>query len=117
VRARRKEVDDLQATLAEARQRIALLERELEARRTRDPITGLPILDVLSQRLGPEIERSRRHGRPLTVAVVDVDGFRAINAHYGRRTGDRVLEAIGETLDGLPARATSSADPRPTSSS
>jgi diguanylate cyclase (GGDEF)-like protein/putative nucleotidyltransferase with HDIG domain len=87
--------------LAEARRRIAALERDLEARRTRDPVTDLPVLEVLNQRLGPEIERSRRHGRALTIAVVDIDGFRAINADLGRSTGDRVLSAVGAALDRL----------------
>src|SRR5918993_3032048 len=94
---RKKEVEDLATQLAAARQRIASLEQQLEARRTRDPLTGLPAIEVLNQRLGPEIERSRRHGRALSVAVVDVDGFRAINSHYGRAVGDRVLIAIGQT--------------------
>jgi len=101
VLARRKDAEDLSAKLAEARRQIACLERELEQRRTRDPLTGLPVVEVLHQRLVPEIERSRRHGRPLTLAVVDVDGFRAINGDYGRAVGDRVLAAIGETLERL----------------
>ena len=101
MRSRKQDVEDLHGELAKARQRIASLERDLEARRTRDPLTGLPVLEVLEQRLGPEIERSRRHGRALTVGVVDVDGFRAINSHYGRAVGDRVLIAIGQTLDRL----------------
>jgi diguanylate cyclase (GGDEF)-like protein len=95
---RKKEVEDLTSQLAVARQRIASLEQQLEARRTRDPLTGLPIHEVLNQRLGPEIERSRRHGRALAVAVVDIDGFRAINARFGRAVGDRVLTAVGRTL-------------------
>ena len=101
MRARRREADDLSEKLAAARRRIAALERDLEQRRTRDPVTGLVVLEVLNQRLGPEIERSRRHGRSLTVAVVDLDGFRAINAHHGRAMGDRALAAIGTALDCL----------------
>jgi diguanylate cyclase (GGDEF)-like protein len=98
MRGRRQEVDQLRESLAEARRHMAALEQELQALRTRDPLTGLPLLDVLERRLGPEIERSKRYGRPLTVAVVDVDGFRAINADHGRAVGDRVLVAVGEAL-------------------
>jgi diguanylate cyclase (GGDEF)-like protein/putative nucleotidyltransferase with HDIG domain len=98
MRARKQETERLEASLAEAQRRIAGLEGELRARRTADPLTGLPLLDVLGGRLGQEIERSRRHGQPLSVAVVDVDGFRAINAHHGREVGDRVLAAVGELL-------------------
>jgi diguanylate cyclase (GGDEF)-like protein/putative nucleotidyltransferase with HDIG domain len=98
MRAGKREVEQLQTSLAEAQRRIAALEDELRAARTSDPLTGLPVLEVLDRRLGPEIERSRRHGAALTVAVVDVDGFRAINAHHGRQVGDRVLAAVGTLL-------------------
>jgi len=98
MRARKQEVERLETSLAEAQRRIAKLEGELRARRTSDPLTGLPLLELLSGRLGQEVERSRRHGQPLTVAVVDVDGFRAINAHRGRRAGDDVLKAVGALL-------------------
>lgn len=92
------EIERLEAALGEANRRIAKLEAELRARRTSDPLTGLPALDVLGGRLAQEIERSRRHGQPLTVAVADVDGFRTINAHHGREAGDRVLKAVGDLL-------------------
>jgi diguanylate cyclase (GGDEF)-like protein/putative nucleotidyltransferase with HDIG domain len=95
---RKQEVERLQASLDEARRRVATLESELQAARTSDPLTGLPLLDILDRRLGPEIERSKRHGRALTVAVVDVDGFRGINGHHGRQVGDRVLVAVGRLL-------------------
>lgn len=98
MRARKQEHERLQAGLDDAQRKIAQLERELRARRTSDPLTSLPLLDVLTGRLGQEIERSRRHGQPLTVAVADVDGFRALNAHHGRRTGDDVLKAVGALL-------------------
>jgi diguanylate cyclase (GGDEF)-like protein/putative nucleotidyltransferase with HDIG domain len=105
VLARRKDAEDVAVavatSLAEARRQIAHLEQELETRRTRDPVTGLALVELLSERLTAEIERSRRHGRPLTVAVVDIDGFRAINGNHGRAVGDQVLHAIGETLDRL----------------
>jgi len=98
MRARKQEVEELQASLADARRQIAELENELRTARTADPLTGLPLLDALDRRLVPEIERSRRHGSPLTVAVIDVDGFRTINAHHGRKAGDQVLVAVGKLL-------------------
>ena len=98
MRARKQELEELRASLAEARRRVGALEGELRTVRTADPLTGLPLLDVLDRMLVPEIERSRRHGRPLSVAVVDLDGFRAINAHHGRKVGDEVLRAVGRLL-------------------
>jgi diguanylate cyclase (GGDEF)-like protein/putative nucleotidyltransferase with HDIG domain len=95
---RKQQIERLQESLGDARRKISALEGELRAVRSSDPLTGLPVLDELARRLGEEVERSRRHGQPLTVAVLDVDGFRAINAHHGREVGDRVLAAVGRLL-------------------
>ena len=42
--------------------------------------------------------RAQRHGRPLTVALVDVDGFRELNDRAGMEIADAVLVEIGELL-------------------
>jgi diguanylate cyclase (GGDEF)-like protein len=95
---RKQEIERLRGSLEAAQRRIADLEGELRALRSSDTLTGLPVLDELTRRLDKEIERSRRHGQPLSVAVLDIDGFRGINAHNGRETGDRVLASVGGLL-------------------
>ena len=64
-----------------------------------DPLTGLwsrrAVLFLL------ELERAavgRDEGRPLSVAVVDVDDFRAVNGRLGPAVGDRLLADIGTML-------------------
>ncbi|MBA2629750.1 MAG: GGDEF domain-containing protein [Thermoleophilaceae bacterium] len=66
MRARRRE-EELERELSAARQTIAALER----RANQDPVSGLPILSAVVERLVGEVERSRRHGGALTVAVLD----------------------------------------------
>ena len=95
---RKREIEQLQGSLEAAQRRIVELEGELRSLRSSDTLTGLPVLDELTRRLDKEIERSRRHGQPLSVAVLDIDGFRGINAHNGRDTGDRVLASVGGLL-------------------
>ena len=63
-----------------------------------DPVTGLGTLDRLRNQLDIEAARARRHSRPLAVAVLDVDGFRAICAKHGHAAGDEVLRTVANVL-------------------
>jgi diguanylate cyclase (GGDEF)-like protein len=56
-----------------------------------DSLTGLANRRAFDQRLGEETERALRHGRALSLMLVDVDRFKAINDRFGHATGDRVL--------------------------
>jgi diguanylate cyclase (GGDEF)-like protein/putative nucleotidyltransferase with HDIG domain len=98
VRGNKRELEVLQGRLVEAERRVAELEGELRACRTRDTLTGLSLLDPVMRRLGPEIERCKRHSRPLTMVVIDIDDMRSINVHHGREVGDRVLVEVAATL-------------------
>ena len=67
---------------------------ELERlRRTpgRDPVTGLADARAFHARLLEEFGRAQRTGQPLAVVTLDLDHFAALNARYGRETGDQVL--------------------------
>lgn len=57
----------------------------------RDPLTGLANRDALRSVLDLELARSRRCGRPLSVAVVDLDEFKALNDQQGHLAGDEAL--------------------------
>src|SRR5439155_22148204 len=51
------------------------------------------------------LARGRSTGRPLTLVLADLDGFKKINDGHGHLAGDSVLTAVGATLR-LHARAT-----------
>lgn len=53
----------------------------------------------LHDSLGHLIAGYRRYGHPFAVLSVDVEGLRRINYAYGRDAGDRMLEAVGATLE------------------
>lgn len=89
---------DAESQLAEAYARGDRLERELEAMRGRDALTGLLDLHMFRRLLAAEVARARRYRRPLTLGMVDIDGFRAANGRYGLDTGDRVLKVTAELL-------------------
>jgi|TARA_B100000700_G_scaffold14884_1_gene14670 diguanylate cyclase (GGDEF)-like protein/PAS domain S-box-containing protein len=73
--------------------------REQDMRRIgfEDPLTGLPnrrrLHDLLSSRL-----RHLRAGEGLDMALIDIDGFKAINDAMGVEAGDRLLSRFGQRL-------------------
>jgi diguanylate cyclase (GGDEF)-like protein len=70
----------------------------LSRQATTDPITGLANYRSFHERLGSEVERSVRHGRALSVAVLDLDHFKQVNDTHGHQTGDRVLVEVARRL-------------------
>jgi diguanylate cyclase (GGDEF)-like protein/putative nucleotidyltransferase with HDIG domain len=63
-----------------------------------DPLTDLPNARAFRAALEDEVSRARRHARPLTVAVVDVDRFRALTDRVGDDEGDATLVEIASLL-------------------
>jgi diguanylate cyclase (GGDEF)-like protein len=84
--------------LLAANQELETLRDRLEYRVAHDALTLIwnrgAILDLLSR----EVARSRREGRPLAVALADIDHFKKVNDAHGHATGDTVLRAVAERL-------------------
>lgn len=71
---------------------------ELVSRAATDPLTGLPNHRTFQQQLVAEVERARRHDRPLSVAVLDIDQFKEVNDAHGYQTGDLILTETARRL-------------------
>jgi two-component system, cell cycle response regulator len=76
---------------------VAQAER-LEALLFEDPLTGLANRRFILTQLAGMLSGARRHHRPLTVAVIDVDHFKAVNDSRGHAEGDRVLAAVAHAM-------------------
>jgi diguanylate cyclase len=87
LRARGEAMTDLQASLVDAR-----------AKADTDSLTGLSNRRAFERMLGAVSERALHSGRPLSLAICDVDHFKLINDRFGHVTGDRVLKLIGDIL-------------------
>ncbi len=63
-----------------------------------DPLTGLMNRRGFEQLLAVEMERSRRFGTLLSLAILDVDDFKQVNDLYGHPCGDQTLIALAQLL-------------------
>jgi two-component system cell cycle response regulator len=63
-----------------------------------DGLTRLLNRRTVHQRLNEELERARRYGAPLAIALCDLDHFKAVNDTYGHLAGDAVLVHVAEVL-------------------
>jgi two-component system, cell cycle response regulator len=72
--------------------------KRLEDQLFEDPLTRLNNRRFLFSQLSALVSGARRHGRPLAVAMVDLDGFKAVNDRHGHEVGDHVLVAAAEAL-------------------
>lgn len=64
----------------------------------KDPLTGISNRAALDNILSREVELARRHRTGLSMIVMDVDKFKAINDRYGHATGDQVIKALCEMV-------------------
>jgi two-component system, cell cycle response regulator len=72
--------------------------RRLETMLHEDPLTGLFNRRYVLTRLAGLISGARRHGRPLSVAMIDIDHFKTLNDAYGHDVGDAALVATTVAL-------------------
>ena len=71
--------------------------RMLERLANIDGLTGLSNRRRFDEVYALEWERSRRAGRPLSLALLDIDCFKQYNDRYGHPAGDRVLRSVART--------------------
>ncbi|GEM88016.1 diguanylate cyclase [Meiothermus granaticius NBRC 107808] len=71
----------------------------LEQAALTDSLTGLPNRRAFDRIFLEELERAARYGHPLSLAVLDLKGFKAVNDRLGHTTGDQALIEVAETLD------------------
>lgn len=70
-----------------------------------DGLTGISNRRHLETRLGQEWDRCQRHGRPLSLVMIDVDHFKSFNDHYGHGHGDDCLRHVAMALSACNRRS------------
>lgn len=84
--------------LARGKQAVEAREAEILRLSLTDALTGVGNRRMLDEVLAREVQRSRRHGDPLSLTILDIDHFKRINDTWGHDTGDRVLRETGAVL-------------------
>ena len=63
-----------------------------------DSLTNVLNRRSFEERWESELARARRYGRPISVAVLDIDYFKQFNDRHGHAAGDAALEAVARAL-------------------
>lgn len=104
----KKRRDDVFGRIEQLAKRMESMEAEatelkssLEAQRIealRDALTEMPNRAAYDEHIEREFSRWRRHGRPLSICVVDIDHFKRINDTLGHLRGDKVLKLVAREI-------------------
>ena len=96
IRAGRR-ILDLQEELLKARE-------ALREQATHDGLTGLWNYTTILEKLQDELARAVREGHAVSVLIVDLDRFKAVNDTYGHLAGDAVLRDAGRRMKAVVRR-------------
>ena len=80
---------------------IAILHRAMSEARSlsrTDPLTSLLNSRAFYEDAVPLLSLCRRHGRPVTLAYIDLDHFKTVNDRYGHSAGDALLGDIADAI-------------------
>jgi diguanylate cyclase (GGDEF)-like protein len=100
--------DDRDLRVAELESRLASIEsanadllrqnNALSEISARDSLTGLYNRWYVMEKIDSEMNRSVRHGSPVSLIMLDIDHFKKVNDSFGHSAGDRVLRSVGQVL-------------------
>ncbi len=88
--------------------RVTALERDLRETRGAyerasldarlDPLTGLGNHRAFQEELGRQVAQATRDGRPLSLAILDLDDLKRLNDGQGHAAGDQLLASVGRLI-------------------
>ena len=85
-------------------QELIRLQKELEELSFKDGLTGVANRRMFDSNLEMEWANARRHQRPLSLIMLDIDYFKEYNDEYGHLQGDDCLRRVAALLEGVAVR-------------
>jgi diguanylate cyclase (GGDEF)-like protein len=76
------------------------LNKDLARLATLDPLTGVFNRRTMAELANRAIAASKRHGRALSLLILDIDHFKRINDQFGHEAGDLALCRVVELVQG-----------------
>jgi diguanylate cyclase (GGDEF)-like protein len=92
------EINTFATRLDAAYKELEVTNARLKETSFRDDVTGLYNRRFFSLRLEEEISRFRRFNHPVSVVLLDLDGFKNVNDEFGHAVGDETLREIAQIL-------------------
>jgi diguanylate cyclase (GGDEF)-like protein len=74
------------------------LHQQVASQAITDPLTGLWNRRYLAQALDREVSRALRFGHPISLIILDIDDFKAINDRQGHLEGDIVIQRVADVV-------------------
>jgi diguanylate cyclase len=93
--------EEMKQKLQAAEDRLQAQARQIESHAVEartDPLTQVANRRALEDKLKECVEEFQKHGRPVTVMIVDVDHFKKFNDTQGHQAGDEVLRCVARVL-------------------
>lgn len=89
---------ELEERVHERTRELESLNKKLNELSVTDGLTGLKNRRHMDQVLRQELERAKRSGRPVAVALLDIDHFKPVNDTHGHPAGDECLKRVAEVI-------------------
>jgi diguanylate cyclase (GGDEF)-like protein len=89
---------ELQIAMTASEERITALVAKVRETSVHDDVTGTLNRRTFLARLNEVLQRDARLLKPMAFLLIDIDGFKKLNAAAGRSIGDRALQAVGRAI-------------------
>ena len=94
----------LEALVAERTTDLRLANETLRQLSSKDPLTGIANRRIFNERLQTALERAIETRSAVSLLMVDIDHFKALNDNFGHQRGDECLIQVVRTIESVPLR-------------